>query len=172
MKKILSILIILFIWLGLVSLSFGQDVLTIMKGIYGYDNWPGKTGEIRQEPLLDLLILPGFVFIDKTTGDEGTTYRWGETLDKAQVSAAVKAYNTIEDAQIGLLNILSQFTAVFPNAETYGITVGDVGFAIDEKDIVTIAAFVKNNITVLIKSIDSDNPKSVKDVAVQINLMF
>jgi hypothetical protein len=172
MKKIISVFVVLFFWLGLVSLLFGQDVLNKMKETYGYDNWPGKTGGIKQEPPLDLLILPGFVFIDKTTGDNGTTYRWGETMDNPRVLATVKSYSTIEEAQLSLLNNLSQFSTILPNVETYGIKVGDVGFAISENDIIVLAAFVKKNITVVVKNLIPDNPKSVRDIALQIDLMI
>ena len=169
MKKILLVFAILFMCLGLASLLSGQDMLSELKVIYGYNNWPGKTGEIKQEPNLNLLNLPGFILISKTTGEDGTTYKWGETQDKAQIAATVKFYSTIEDAQMGLLNILSQYSMILANTENYSFKAGDIGFAVNENDAIIFVAFVRNNITVVIKNVDFENPVSVKDIAVQID---
>lgn len=172
MKKNLfgtQILIIFLILFTFLPLLFGQDLLIKLKDIYNYDAWQGKTGEIKLEPTLELLNLPGFVFIDKSLGDEGTTYKWGETLDNAQIQATVKTYTTIEEAQTGLINILSQYSMILSKAEDQGLMVGDIGFVISENDTIVFVAFVKNNITVVAKNVDGENPISVKDLTIQIN---
>ena len=129
----------------------------------------GKTGEIKQEPQLDLMPLPGLVLIGKTTGDDGTIYTFGETQDKPLISITVKSHATVADAQTGLLNILSQFSMILLKAETQGLKLGDIGFVFMENDLVTFAAFVKNNIIVTVKNVNPENPKSVKDIAGQID---
>jgi hypothetical protein len=143
-----------------------------MKNAYGYDNWPGKTGVIKKEPLLDLLTVPGFVLIDKTSGNDGTTYRLGETRDKVRVSLTVKAYNTAGDAQRGLLTVLSQFSMILPKAESQNLKVGDIGFVLSENIMFTFVAFAKNNITVVVKNINPDKPNMVRDIAAQIDAMI
>jgi hypothetical protein len=172
MKNIFSVFVIMFIFLTLVSSSFGQDTLSHMKRIYEYDNWPGKTGAIRQEPNLSLLRLPGFILMRKAVGEDGTLYQWGETQDKPRISATVKVYSTIGDAQMGLLNILSQFSRILPNTQTNNFTVGDIGFAINENNTIIFVAFLKNNITAVVKNIDIEHPISVKEVAMKIDSLI
>ena len=109
------------------------------------------------------------VLIGKTTGDDGTIYTFGETQDKPLIVAIVKAHAAVADAQTGLLNILGQFSMILPKAETQGFKLGDVGFVFMENNIVTFAAFVKNNIIVTVKNVNPENPKSVKDAAGQID---
>ena len=165
MKNILCFLAVSIICLGMSAFSYAQD----LKAIYNYDGWPGKTGEIKQEPQLDLMPLPGLVLIGKTTGDDGTIYTFGETQDKPLISITVKSHATVADAQTGLLNILSQFSMILLKAETQGLKLGDIGFVFMENDLVTFAAFVKNNIIVTVKNVNPENPKSVKDIAGQID---
>lgn len=168
MRNILCFLAVSIICFGISAFSYAQD----LKAIYNYDAWPGKAGEFKQEPQLDLMPLPGLVLIGKTTGDNGTIYTFGETQDKPLISVTVKSHATAADAQTGLLNILSQFSMILLKAETQGLKLGDVGFVFTENDMVTFAAFVRNNITVVVKNINPENPKSVKDAAVQINTIF
>lgn len=92
--------------------------------------------------------------------------------DKVQIEATVKACSSIEEAQMGLLNILSQFSRILANAETYGLKVGDVGFAINENDTVIFVTFVKNNITVVVKNVDVENSVSVKEVTAKIDSLI
>ena len=165
MKNILCFLAVSIICLCMSAFSYAQD----LKAIYNYDAWPGKAGEIKQEPPLDLMPLPGLVLIGKTTGNDGMTYIFGETQDKPLISITVKAHATVADAQMGLLNILSQFSMILLKAETHGLKLGDVGFAMSEGDVITFIAFVRNNITVVVKNISPENPKSVKDIAGQID---
>ncbi|MFA4827890.1 MAG: hypothetical protein WC855_02375 [Thermodesulfovibrionales bacterium] len=168
MRNILCFLAVSIICFGMSAFSYAQD----LKTIYNFDAWLGKAGEIKQEPPLDLMPLPGWVLIGKTTGDDGTTYTFGETQDKPLIVVTVKAHAAVADAQTGLLNILSQFSMILLKAETQGLKFGDVGFAMSEGDVITFIAFVRNNVTVVIKNISPDNPKSVKDIAGQIDLMI
>ena len=168
MRNILCFLAVSIICFGISAFSYAQD----LKTIYNYDAWTGKTGELKQEPPLDLMPLPGLVLIGKTTGDDGTTYTFGETQDKPLISIAVKSHATVGDAQTGLLDILSQFSMILSKAELQGLKLGDIGFVLIDNDVVTFAAFVKNNITVVVRNITPDNPKSVKDIAGQIDLMI
>ena len=100
------------------------------------------------------------------------TYTFGETQDKPLIIVTVKAHATVGDAQTGLLNILSQYSMILPKAETHGFKIGDIGFVINENNTITLAVFVKNNITVVVKNVDSDNPKSVREIAGQIDAMI
>src|SRR6266545_4551029 len=108
-----------------------QDLLLRLKNVYGYDAWAGKTGAMKQEPALDSLVLPGNVFIGNTPNPEGITYVWGEAPDKPQISATVKTYSSIEEAQIGLINILGRFSTILPKAEAQGLKIGDAGFMLN-----------------------------------------
>ena len=168
MRNILCFLAVSIICFGISAFSYAQD----LKTIYNYDAWPGKTGELKQEPPLDLMPLPGLVLIGKTTGDDGMTYTFGETQDKPLIIVTVKAHAAVADAQTGLLNILSQYSMILPKAETHGFKIGDIGFVINENNTITLAVFVKNNITVVVKNVDSDNPKSVREIAGQIDAMI
>lgn len=172
MKIVGAVVLIVFAFLVQVSSSSAQDMLIQLKSVYGYDAWPGKAGAIKQEPSLDSMLVPGLVFIDKTPGPEGTTYRWGEAADKPRISVIVKAYSTIDDAQTGLITILSLFTSILPKTDTESLKVGDIGFLMKEGNAITFIAFVKSNITVAVKNLAPDNPVSVRDIARQIDPMM
>lgn len=169
MKIIGAFVLIVFAFLVQVSFSSAQDLILQMKNIYGYDGWPGKAGTLKQEPSLNSADIPKPILVDNTRDSEGTTYLWGATPEKAQVSATVKAYSTIEEAQAGLINILCQFPMILPKAETQGFKVGDVGFAIKEGDAVKLVVFVKNNITVVVKNNNSDKVISVSSLSALID---
>lgn len=172
MKHILSVVTIVFCLAILATSLFAQEAPDAMKNAYGYDSWPGKTGALKKEPALDLLNFPGYILIDKTTGNDGTTYTMGESRDKVRVSVTVKAYESAAAAQAGLLGVLGQFSMILASAESKNLKVGDTGFAIDENNMFTFVGFVKNNITVVLKNIAPDKPNVVRDIASQIDLMI
>jgi hypothetical protein len=152
-----------------VSAAFGQDALTHMREIYHYDAWPGKTGSVKEEPHLDSLRILGCTLTRTATDADGTTYEWSDAQNKPAIQAKVKSHNTTEAAQAGLLAILSQYSRLLSNTESYGFRVGDIGFAMQEKDTTTLVAFVRNNITAVIKNLRDDDPLSVQQVAADID---
>jgi len=84
----------------------------------------------------------------------------------------VKAYTSIEKAQEGLLIILSQWSRILSKGSIHNLNVGDVNFVINENDTIIFVAFVRNNITVIVKNIEAENPISVQDIAIQTDSMI
>lgn|SRR5574337_4602 len=171
MKHILSVFAVLFC-VTLVTPAFAQEISSQIKNAYGYDTWPGKNGAVKNAPSLDMLAFPGYVLIDKTAGSNGTTYTLGEGPGKPRVSVTVKAYDSASAAQAGLLEVLSQFSMILPTAESKNLKIGDKGFVMQENDMFTFAAFVRNNITVVVNNIAPDKPNVVRDIASQLDLMI
>jgi len=62
-----------------------------------------------------------------------------------------------------------EYSTILSKGEIYQLTVGDVNFVINENDTNIFVAFVRNDISVIIKNIDIENPISVNDIAIQID---
>lgn len=173
MKHILHVLVIL---MGCVTVfispAFAEETLDPIRSAYGFDAWPGKKGDIKKEPALDPLHFPGYILIRKTTGSVGTTYMMGEAPDNVRVSITVKTYDSAVAAHAGLLGVLGGFSMILPSAESKNFKIGDAGFVINENDMFAFVAFVKNNITVVVKNIAPDKPNAVRDIASQVDLMI
>lgn len=174
MKLILSVLVtaVLSCPAVLVTPIFAQEAPDPFRNAYRYDTWPVTAGAIKKEPVLDMLIFPGYTVINKTTGSGGTTYTMGEAPDKARVSVTVKAYDSVTAAHAGLLGVLGQFSMILASAESKNLKVGDIGFVMNENDMFTFVAFVKGNITVVVNNIAPDKPNTVRDIASQVDLMI
>lgn len=173
MKRILSVFTVFLSFLAVLAVpSVGQEAQDPIRNAYGYDAWPGKTGAVKNAPSLDLLAYPGYVLLDKTAGSGGTTYTLGEGPGKPRVSVTVKAYESASAAQAGLLGVLSQYSMILTTAESKNLNVGDKGFVMQENDMLTFAAFVRNNITVVVNNVAPDKPNVVRDIASQVDLMI
>lgn len=158
--NILSWLFLIFLAIG--SPVFSQSVVNHLKVVYGYDKWPGKSAPLLQAPSLESVPLQNLDFIEKEKGADGTIYQWRYASDFSIVRATVRTHDTINQAQMALLEVLGQFTILLPKAEDHNLNIGDIAFVKSNGDIIESMFIVKNNITIMVEwKITDHNNKSL-----------
>ncbi len=130
----------------------GETPLDTAKETYGYDNWPGRDGALKQGIALKDLDLPPYEIksVRNRLATSGRMIlRYGVKGEKKILfEVTVKVLDTVLDAHEELITYLSACAARMPDGKSAGVEVGDVCYAAKEEGTVRTVVFVRNNIFV------------------------
>jgi len=145
-----KLLLLFFILVSSVLLFGDDEFLERAKKTYGFDEWEGKDGALKQGiPLKEMDFSPYEVVSERHTLPTSgiITLRYGR--DKRVVfEVSVKVCDSVIGAQEELLKFLATCTLRVPTGESFGLKVGDVCYAAKENGIFRTIVSVRNNIFV------------------------
>lgn len=140
---------VLLLLISVSILLFGDDeFLERVKKAYGFDEWKGRDGALKQGiPLRKMDFSPYKVVSERhTLPTSGViTLRYGK--DKMVIfEVSVKVCDSVIAAQEELLRFLANCTVKVPTGSSLGLTIGDVCYAAKKREFFKTVAFVRNNI--------------------------
>jgi len=154
-------------------LLFGDDeFLERVKETYGFNEWEGKDGALKQGiPLKKMDFSPHKIVSERHTLPTSgiVTLRYGR--DKRVIfEVSVKVCDSVIGAQKELLKFLATCTLRVPTGESLGLDVGDVCYAAKENGIFRTITFVRNNIFVRVHLVRmEETPPDISEVASRID---
>lgn len=154
--------------------TVAADLLEQAKQAYDFENWQGRDGALKQGlRLTDVDLSPCVVMSVRnrlpTSGEMILRYAV-EGVGKPAFEVAIKVHDSVLGAQEELIKFLSNCTVQLPRGDAFGLELGDVCFAVKDKDLFSCIAFVRNNIFLRLSIMGAaKTPADISEIAKKID---